>query len=36
MINPYPEVTLHQEGEMIFIGSVESEERFFQRYRPRE
>ena len=24
------------EGEMIFIGSVESEEKFFRRYRPRE
>jgi hypothetical protein len=36
MINPYPEVTLPQEGEMILIGSVESEERFFRRYRPIE
>jgi K+/H+ antiporter YhaU regulatory subunit KhtT len=36
MINPYPEVTLPQEGEIILIGSVESEERFFRRYRPIE
>jgi voltage-gated potassium channel len=34
MINPYPEVTLPQEGEMILIGCVESEEKFFKRYRP--
>ena len=34
MINPYPEVTLPQEGEMVLIGSVESEEKFFKRYRP--
>ena len=36
MINPYPEVTLPQDGEMILIGSVESEKRFFRRYRPIE
>jgi len=34
MINPYPEVTLPQDGEMVLIGSVESEEKFFKRYRP--
>jgi voltage-gated potassium channel len=34
MINPYPEVTFPQEGEIILIGSVESEEKFFRQYRP--
>lgn len=34
MINPHLEVTLPQEGEMILIGCVESEENFFKRYRP--
>jgi len=34
MINPYPDITLPQESEMILIGPVESEEKFFKRYRP--
>jgi voltage-gated potassium channel len=36
MINPSPEVTLPQEGEMILIGSIEAEEKFFKLYRPEE
>jgi voltage-gated potassium channel len=36
MINPSPEVMLPHDGEMILIGSVETEERFFRRYRPKE
>jgi len=34
MINPYIETALPADGEMILIGSVESEEKFFRRYRP--
>jgi voltage-gated potassium channel len=34
MINPYVETALPADGEMVLIGSVESEERFFRRYRP--
>ena len=34
MINPYIETTLPAGGEMILIGSVESEEKFFRRFRP--
>jgi voltage-gated potassium channel len=34
MINPYFETALPADGEMILIGSVESEEKFFRRYRP--
>ena len=34
IINPSPEAKLPQEGEMILIGCVESEEKFFKRYRP--
>jgi Trk K+ transport system NAD-binding subunit len=34
MINPNPEATLPQGGEIILIGCVESEEKFFKRYRP--
>jgi voltage-gated potassium channel len=36
MINPYAEVMIPRDGEMILIGSVESEEKFFKRYRPKE
>ena len=36
MINPDPEVILPKDGEIILIGSDESEEKFFKRYRPRE
>jgi hypothetical protein len=36
MINPNAETILPSDGEMILIGSIESEERFFRRYRPRE
>jgi Trk K+ transport system NAD-binding subunit len=36
MINPHAETVLLSDGEMILIGSIESEERFFRRYRPRE
>jgi Trk K+ transport system NAD-binding subunit len=35
-INPHHEEILPADGEMILIGSVESEERFFRRYRPTE
>jgi K+/H+ antiporter YhaU regulatory subunit KhtT len=34
MINPYLETMLPAGGEMILIGSVESEEKFFRNYRP--
>lgn len=36
MIDPYRETMLPTDGEMILIGSVESEEKFFHRYRPNE
>jgi voltage-gated potassium channel len=36
MIQPYIETILPANGEMILIGSVEAEEKFFQRYRPKE
>jgi voltage-gated potassium channel len=36
MINPHAKTVLLSDGEIILIGSVESEERFFRRYRPRE
>jgi Trk K+ transport system NAD-binding subunit len=36
MINPNAETIRPSDGEMILIGSIESEERFFRRYRPRE
>jgi voltage-gated potassium channel len=35
-INPCAETILPSDGEMILIGSVESEENFFRRYRPGE
>jgi voltage-gated potassium channel len=35
MINPYRDTALPAEGEMILIGSVESEEKFFRRYKPK-
>ena len=35
MINPFVETILPAEGEIIMIGSVESEERFFRRYKPK-
>jgi voltage-gated potassium channel len=34
MINPYLDTMLPAGGEMILIGSVESEEKFFRKYRP--
>ncbi len=34
MINPYRETLLPADGEMILIGSVDSEEKFFRRYKP--
>jgi len=36
MINPYLETMLPAGGEIILIGSVESEEKFFRKYRPEE
>ena len=36
MINPHVEIILPSDREMILIGSVDSEERFFRRDRPRE
>jgi voltage-gated potassium channel len=36
IIDPYVETKLPADGEMILIGSVESEEKFFRRYKPRE
>jgi Trk K+ transport system NAD-binding subunit len=36
MINPYLDTILPSDGEMILIGSVESEEKFFQLYKPKE
>lgn len=36
MINPYLETMLPADGEMVLIGSVESEEKFFRRYKPKE
>jgi Trk K+ transport system NAD-binding subunit len=36
MIDPDLEMILPADGKMILIGSVESEEKFFRRYRPRE
>jgi Trk K+ transport system NAD-binding subunit len=36
MINPFVETILSADGEIILIGSVESEEKFFRRYKPNE
>ena len=36
MIDPDLEMILPADGKMILIGSVESEEKFFRRYRPKE
>lgn len=36
MINPYHDTILPSNGEIILIGSVESEEKFFQLYKPNE
>jgi voltage-gated potassium channel len=36
MINPFTETILPADGEIILIGSVESEEKFFSRYKPKE
>jgi Trk K+ transport system NAD-binding subunit len=36
MINPYHDIILPADGEMILIGSVESEEKFFRLYKPKE
>jgi voltage-gated potassium channel len=36
MINPYQDLTLPFNGEMILIGSVESEEKFFRIFKPKE
>ena len=36
MIDPDLEMILPADGEMILIGSVESEEKFFRLYRPKE
>jgi hypothetical protein len=36
MINPVVETKLPADGEIILIGSVESEEKFFHRYKQRE
>ena len=36
MIDPFVETKLPAGGEMILIGSVESEEKFFRRYKPKE
>lgn len=35
-INPFVETLLPADGEIILIGSVESEEKFFRRYKPKE
>ena len=35
-INPMVETVLPSDGEIILIGSVESEEKFFRKYKPRE
>jgi K+/H+ antiporter YhaU regulatory subunit KhtT len=34
MINPFVETILPEDGEIIFIGTVESEEKLFRRYKP--
>lgn len=36
MVNPYIETKIPSNGEIILIGTVESEEKFFRRYRPEE
>ena len=36
MINPFVETIFPADGEIILIGSVESEEKFFRRYKPKE
>ncbi len=36
MINPFTETILPADGEIILIGSVESEEKFFRRYKQKE
>jgi len=36
LVNPYQETILPADGEIILIGTVESEERFFRRFRPEE
>jgi Trk K+ transport system NAD-binding subunit len=36
MINPFVETILPADGEIILIGSVESEEKFFRLYKPKE
>jgi hypothetical protein len=35
-INPFIETILPVDGEIILIGSVESEEKFFRRYKSQE
>jgi voltage-gated potassium channel len=35
-INPFAETILPENGEIILIGNVESEEKFFRRYKPEE
>jgi len=35
-INPFGETILPADGEIILVGSVESEEKFFRRYKPKE
>ena len=34
MINPFVDTILPENGEIILIGTVESEEKFFRRYKP--